>query len=50
MVMNKQSLITILLATLMSMNGAKVLAHDIEVSNADGVTIYHTQRVCPLVR
>lgn len=39
--MNKQSLITILLATLMSMTGAKVLAHDFAVANSDGVTIYY---------
>ena len=39
--MNKQSLITILLAILLSMTGAKALAHDIEAPNADGVTIYY---------
>ena len=39
--MNKQSIITILLTLLMSMTGEKVLAHDIEVANNDGVTIYY---------
>lgn len=39
--MNKQSFITILLPILMSMTGAKVFAHDIEVKNADGKTIYY---------
>ena len=33
--------ITILLTVLLSMVGAKVFAHDIEVKNADGVTIYY---------
>ena len=39
--MNKQSFITILLTMLMSMTGAKTFAHDIEVANNDGVTIYY---------
>ena len=39
--MNKQSIITILLTVLMSMTGAKAFAHDIEVANSDGVTIYY---------
>ena len=39
--MNKQSFITILLTILMSMTGAKVFAHDIEVANSDGKTIYY---------
>ena len=39
--MNKQSFITILLAVLMSMTGAKTFAHDIEVANDDDVTIYY---------
>ena len=39
--MKKQSLITILLTVLMSMVGAKAFAYDIEVENADGVTIYY---------
>ena len=39
--MNKQSFITILLTVLMSMTGAKSFAHDIEVANSDGVTIYY---------
>ena len=39
--MNKQSFITILLTVLMSMTGAKAFAHDIEVANSDGVTIYY---------
>ena len=39
--MNKQSFITILLTVFMSMTGAKAFAHDIEVKNADGVTIYY---------
>ena len=33
--------LTILLALLLSMVGAKAFAHDIEVQNADGVTIYY---------
>ena len=33
--------LTFLLTVLMSMVGAKALAHDIEVKNADGVTIYY---------
>ena len=39
--MNKQSLIITLLTVLMSMSGAKAFAHDIEVANDDGVTIYY---------
>ena len=39
--MSKQSFITILLSVLMSMTGAKASAHDIEVANSDGVTIYY---------
>ena len=39
--MNKQSFITFLLTVLMSMAGAKAFAHDIEVANSDGVTIYY---------
>ena len=39
--MNKQSIITILLTVLMSITGAKAFAHDIEVANSDGVTIYY---------
>ena len=39
--MNKQSFLTILLTMLMSMTGAKAFAHDIEVANSDGVTIYY---------
>ena len=39
--MNKQSFITILLTVLMSMAGAKAFAHDIEVANSYGVTIYY---------
>ena len=39
--MNKQSLITILLAALMSIIGAKAYAHDIEAPNDDGVIIYY---------
>ena len=37
----KQIKLTILLAVLMSMVGAKSFAHDVEVKNADGVTIYY---------
>ena len=37
----KQLRITILLTVLMSMFGAKAFAHDIEVANKDGVTIYY---------
>ena len=33
--------ITLLLTVLISMVGAKALAHDIEVANADGITIYY---------
>ena len=36
--------ITILLVMLMSMMGIPAFAHDIEVANADGVTIYYTWR------
>ena len=39
--MNKQSIIIILLTVLMSMTGAKAFAHDIEIPNADGETIYY---------
>ena len=39
--MKKQSYITILLTMLISMTGAKMFAHDIEVKNADNVTIYY---------
>ena len=39
--MKKQSLITILLTVLMSMTGAKAFAHNIEVPNKNGVTIYY---------
>ena len=39
--MNKQSFITILLTVLISMTGAKAFAHDIEVANSDGKTIYY---------
>ena len=39
--MNKHFLITILLTVLMSMARAKAFAHDIEVANDDGVTIYY---------
>ena len=39
--MKKQSFTTILLIVLMSMTGLKTFAHDIEVANADGVTIYY---------
>ena len=39
--MKKQSFITILLTLLMSMTGVKSFAHDIEVANDDGVTIYY---------
>jgi len=39
--MSKQSFITILLSVLMSMTGAKAFAHNIEVKNDDGVTIYY---------
>ena len=37
----KQLKLTFLLAVLMSMVGAKAFAHNIEVANADGVTIYY---------
>ena len=38
----KQFKLTFLLIVLMSMVGAKAFAHDIEVKNADGKTIYYT--------
>ena len=38
----KQLKLTFLLAVLMSIVGAKAFAHDIEVANADGKTIYYT--------
>ena len=37
----KHKVLTILLSVLMSMVGAKTFAHDIEATNADGVTIYY---------
>ena len=37
----KQFKITILFTVLMSITGAKAFAHDIEVANSDGVTIYY---------
>ena len=37
----KQTYLTMLLSVLMSMVGAKAFAYDIEVENADGVTIYY---------
>ena len=40
--MMKQLKISFLLTALLSMVGAKALAHDIEVANAEGVTIYYT--------
>ena len=39
--MKKKATITILLTVLMSMGSTKALAYDIEVANADGVTIYY---------
>ena len=36
-----KQLLTFLLTVLMSMVGAKTYAHDIEVQNGDGVTIYY---------
>ena len=39
--MMKQSIIKILLTILISMMGANAFAYDIEVKNADGVTIYY---------
>ena len=39
--MKKPSFITILLIVLMSMTEAKAFAHDIEVANSDGKTIYY---------
>ena len=38
----KQLNITFLLTMLMSMIGIQAFAHDIEVANADGVTIYYS--------
>ena len=40
----KQTYLTMLLSVLMSMVGAKAFAHDIEVKNADGVTIYYNNK------
>ena len=37
----KQIKLTFLFTVLMSMVGAKSFAHDIEVKNADGITIYY---------
>ena len=37
----KHSNLTLLLTVLLSMIGAKTFAHDIEVKNADGITIYY---------
>ena len=37
----KHSNLTLLLTVLLSMIGAKAFAHDIEVANNDGVTIYY---------
>lgn len=37
----KQTLISLFLALLLSMKGTGVLAHNIEVANSDGVTIYY---------
>ena len=37
----KQSYITFLLVLLMSLMGTKASAHDIEVANSDGKTIYY---------
>ena len=37
----KQQNLTFLLTLLLSMVGAKTFAHDIEVANSDGVTIYY---------
>ena len=39
----KHKVLTILLSLLMSMVGAKNFAHDIEATNADGVTIYYNR-------
>jgi hypothetical protein len=39
--MKKHFLISILLTVLMSLVGTKTFAHDIEVANSDGVTIYY---------
>ena len=40
----KQLNITFLLTMLMSMIGIQASAHDIEVANADGVTIYYNYK------
>ena len=40
----KQLNITFLLTMLMSMIGIQAFAHDIEVANADGVTIYYNYK------
>ena len=37
----RKSIFFLLLTVLLSMAGAKAFAHDIEVANADGVTIYY---------
>ena len=37
----KQFKLTFLLTVLMSMVGARAMAHNFEVPNADGVTIYY---------
>lgn len=37
----KQTLISLLLTVLLSMTGIEAFAHDIEVANSDGVTIYY---------
>lgn len=39
--MKKHSLFTALLIMLMYMAGTSSFAHDIEVENADGITIYY---------
>ena len=39
--MKKNNYLSILLATLMGMVGARAYAYDIEVKNAQGVTIYY---------
>ena len=43
--MTKQSITKILFTILISMMGANAFAHDIEVKNADGVTIYYNWNV-----
>ena len=40
-IMNKQSIVTILLIMFVSMFSANTFAYDIAVQNADGVTIYY---------